>query len=577
MSVTKPGVAASATAMRLLMRACVPALLAAVVSGAHAESPRTFGDARLTSIRAVTRQPSLVPLDRRKERMAPALQLRGGSGGISFAGASPFVLTCAAFAALDALLLGYDIGVVSGILFFIAKEFGLDTHAKEVFASAVNSAAVVGALSSGVIADKFGRKPALFISSLAFTSGSFAMAFANSYRNLLLGRYVQGFGIGAGLLISPMFISEIAPPAFRGSLVTLSEVSLSVGILLAYIANFALSGLPNQWRWMLALGALPGIALCLRILFLPESPRFLVGRGKSDEAAAVLKRIVRRPLPKDSTSSEGASSAAADAQLKSERVEAATVLQEIRETAKKESGGSWVQLLQPATLIAVGVGCVLAMLQHAVGIESIIYYSPHIFETAGIASQRYATLGTVGMGLIKLVFESYALLNVDRIGRRPLLLVGSVGVAVALVVMGTALKFKILGGVAGATGATVVVFLGIAMYMAFHALSFGPITWLVLSEIFPSNIRGKAMGLATTINRGTSFFVALTFLSLCERLQWSGVFYLYAAAAVFAIFFYALFVPETSGLPLEVIAPQFGHPKALVRANLRSLGIVKDP
>jgi len=211
------------------------------------------------------------------------------------------------------------------------------------------------------------------------------------------------------------------------------------------------------------------------------------------------------------------------------------------------------------------------MLQHAVGIESIIYYSPHIFQTAGIQGQRSAILGTVGMGLIKLLFETYALLNVDRIGRRPLLLIGSSGLSLALIAMGLGLHAKLAGGLPGVSPSSYVVFGGLALYMAFHALSYGPITWLVLSEIFPSRIRGKAMGLATTINRGTSFVVSLTFLSLAERLNWSGVFYLYAGWSVFAIFFYALFVPETTGLPLEDIAPQFGAPRTLVLNNWRSL------
>ena len=321
--------------------------------------------------------------------LARACRLRGGSG-LSFAGASPFVLKCAGFAALDALLLGYDIGVVSGILFFIKERFGLDTHAMEVFASAINSAAIVGALTSGLVADRFGRKPALFISSLMFTTGSFVMALAGSYSRLLQGRYIQGFGIGAGLIISPLFISEIAPPQFRGSLVTLSEVSLSLGILLAYLGNFALSGVANQWRWMLALGAFPGVLLTLRILFLPESPRYLISKGHRDEARRVLDRITR----------DGKKSAREVA------AEADEVLRDITRRAAAEDGGSWSQLRKPSVLIAVGVGCILAILQHAVGIESIIYYSPHIFQKAGIASQRGAILGTVGMGLIKLIFET---------------------------------------------------------------------------------------------------------------------------------------------------------------------------
>ena len=288
----------------------------------------------------------------------------------------PQVKTCAFFASLDALLLGYDIGVVSGILLFIQDRFSLSLLETGNFAAALNGAAIIGALVSGWVADRHGRKPALFISSLTFTAGSTWMAAANSYRALLLGRYLQGYGVGAGLLISPMFISEIAPPKFRGSLVTRSEVSLSLGVLLAYVANYCLSSLPNQWRWMLGLGAAPGVLLTLRILLLPESPRFLVSKGRTEEAKAVL-RTVMSPQPESAVSK---------------------TLSTIQKRSSEERGSSWRLLLQPATVFAVLVGCVLAAMQHAVGIESIIYHSPIIFEKAGIRSKRSAILGTVGMG-----------------------------------------------------------------------------------------------------------------------------------------------------------------------------------
>ena len=482
------------------------------------------------------------------------LRLRGGDQhSLSLDGASRMVKACAFFASLDALLLGYDIGVVSGILVFVQDQFKLSLLETGNFAAALNAAAIVGALASGYIADQFGRKPALFISSLMFTAGSFLMAGANSYKSLLLGRYIQGYGVGAGLLISPMFISEIAPPAFRGSLVTLSEVSLSLGVLLAYIVNVALSGLPNQWRWMLRLGAVPGVLLTLRILFLPESPRFLVGQGKEEEAKQVL-RVVMDNEPES----------AADATLK-----------EIKARAAEESGSTWSMLLHKGTLFAVLVGAVLAALQHAVGIESIIYHSPIIFEKAGIETKRHAMMGTVAMGCIKLVFETYALLNVDRIGRRPLLLLGSAGLTGALLVLGASLRAKVMGGIPGITSSTYTIFGSIAAYSAFHAISFGPITWLVLAEIFPAVVKGKAMGIATTVNRCTSFIAALTFLTMCDRMQWGGTVYVYAGFSVFALIFYALFVPETTGMPLEDISPLFDEPRKLMRTNLRSLGLLK--
>jgi sugar porter (SP) family MFS transporter len=319
----------------------------------------------------------------------PTARLRGGDGShsLSLKGAPPLVKTCAFFASLDALLLGYDIGVVSGIIVFIQEQFQLSLIETGNFAAALNAAAIVGALVSGWSADKFGRKPTLFVSSLMFTAGSFLMATANSYQGLVLGRYVQGFGVGSGLLISPMFISEIAPPAFRGSLVTLSEVSLSLGVLLAYVGNFAMAGLPNQWRWMLALGAAPGVLLTLRILLLPESPRYLVGKGRSEDARAVLRRVMH-PQP----------TSVADA-----------TLGEIQRAAAEESDASWSLLLRPATFTAVLIGIVVAALQHAVGIESIIYHSPILFEKAGVASKRAAIGGTVGMGIIKLIFETCVL------------------------------------------------------------------------------------------------------------------------------------------------------------------------
>jgi sugar porter (SP) family MFS transporter len=464
-------------------------------------------------------------------------------------GASPLVKTCAFFASLDALLLGYDIGVVSGIIVFIQDQFKLSLLETGNFAAALNAAAIVGALVSGWIADRFGRKPSLFVSSLMFTTGSFLMAGANTYRGLVLGRYVQGYGVGAGLLISPMFISEIAPPQFRGSLVTLSEVSLSLGVLLAYVGNVALAGLPNQWRWMLRLGAVPGVLLTLRIAFLPESPRYLVSKGKHDEARDVL-RMVMDPAPPE---------------------EVEETLEEIETRNAEESSSSWKLLLAPATLTAVLIGAVLAALQHAVGIESIIYHSPIIFEKAGVAAKRVAMMGTVGMGVIKLVFETYALLNVDRIGRRPLLLVGSVGLTGALLVLGTALRSKVISGVPGVTSMTYVIFGAIAAYTALHALSFGPITWLVLAEIFPSKVKGKAMGIATTVNRLTSYVAALSFLTMCDKLQWGGTFFVYAGFAAFAVVFYALLVPETTGMHLEEITPLFAKPGELVRTNLRGL------
>jgi len=454
----------------------------------------------------------------------------------------------ALLSSLDSMLLGYDIGCVSGIIPFVQAEFGLTNHQVETFAAAMNSFAVVGALVSGWIADKVGRKPALFMSSCTFAVGSVMMALSNSYDMLVYSRYIQGFGVGAGMLVSPMFIAEVSPAKFRGALVSLGEVSLSLGILLAYCLNYFLSGVPNQWRWMIGLGALPDVLLALRQLFLPESPRFLLSKGKREKATQIQRRIMR-PM----------SHADADAELA-----------EIVKTMDEEDSGSWSEFLQPATACALAVGIVVAALQHAVGIESIIYYSTKIFHAAGFTSPSMAILGTVIMGLIKLAFESYSLLHVDHMGRRPLLLYGAAGLTTVLALTGASLSVKLASGTTGITMSSYAVVLGISAYMAFHALSYGPCTWLVLSEIFPNSVRGKAMGIATMANRMTSFYVASTFLTLSDKISWSGAFYVYAAAAAFSFVFYLLFVPETNGLPLEVITPLFKDPVTLIKTNLAS-------
>ena len=218
-------------------------------------------------------------------------RLRGGDMP-DFTSAPPFVLVVALLSSMDSMLLGYDIGCISGIIPFVQAEFGL-TNQVETFASAMNSFAVIGALVSGWIADRVGRKPALFMSSCTFAVGSVMMAMAGSYETLVYSRYIQGFGVGAGMLVSPMFIAEVSPAKFRGALVSLGEVSLSLGILLAYCINYFLSGVPNQWRWMIGLGAAPDVLLALRQLFLPESPRFLLSKGKREKATRIQRRIMR--------------------------------------------------------------------------------------------------------------------------------------------------------------------------------------------------------------------------------------------------------------------------------------------
>lgn len=246
-------------------------------------------------------------------------------------------------------------------------------------------------------------------------------------------------------------------------------------------------------------------------------------------------------------------------------------LDEIVNEMDTEKEGSWREILEMPAFAAVIIAITLACFQHSVGIESMIYYSTKIFQQAGVTSKSVAILGTVGMGLVKLMAETYSLLHLDVVGRRPLLLLGAVGLTASLLCLGLAMQIKLSVGLPGITGGSYGVIASLIAYMAFHALSYGPISWLVATEILPQNIRGKAMGLATMVNRVTSFVVASTFLTLCEKLQWSGAFYVYAGFALLSLVFYVLLIPETNGLALEVITPMFSKPVQLMRQNLKTL------
>jgi predicted MFS family arabinose efflux permease len=288
------------------------------------------------------------------------------------------------------------------------------------------------------------------------------------------------------------------------------------------------------------------------MLFLPESPRFLIGKGKVEKARQVQRRILHPISHKE-----------ADAELNE-------ILQGMEEE-RRDGGGGFREFLKPATALALAVGVALAIFQHAVGIESMVYYSTKIFQQAGVESKSFAILGTVAMGLVKLVAETHALLNLDETGRRPLLLIGSVGLTASLLGLGVCMQLKLGSGVPGVTPATVGIFACLAAYMAFHAISYGPVTWLVLAEILPNKVRGEAMGIATMFNRLTSYIVASSFLTLSERLHWSGTFYIYAAVAALSFVFFALCVPETNGIALEDINPLFANPRNLIKSNLDDL------
>ncbi len=444
---------------------------------------------------------------------------------------SKFVYVAAAFAALGGLLFGYDTGVISGAELFFKNDFTLSTFALEVIVSGVLAGAAAGALAGGRLADLFGRRKLLIVTAIIFAVGAILCALAMSAVTLIVGRIIVGLGIGLSSGTVPVYISEVSPANARGWQVSLFQLAITVGILLAYVVDYAFAGIEG-WRWMFGLAVIPAAIFALGMLYLPESPRWLAMRGNRESARTVLMRI----------------RGAADVEAEMEEVEGT-----IEKT--KESGGT-LDLFAPSLRPALVVGIGLAIFQQVTGINTVIYYAPIILQTAGISSASGAILATAGIGVVNVLMTIVSMRLIDRIGRRPLLLAGIGGMAVSLGIL--SLSFHISMHSAALAWIAVI---SMMAYVASFAISLGPIFWLLISEIYPLKIRSSTEGLAATFNWGSNLVVTLTFLTLVQRIGASRTFLLYALFAVAAWIFSFQYVPETKGRTLEEIERFWQHPQ----------------
>jgi MFS transporter, SP family, galactose:H+ symporter len=430
-----------------------------------------------------------------------------------------FVQITAAIAALAGLLFGFDTGVISGAILFIKEEFGLTPFTEGLLVSAVLMGAVCGSILSGRVTDSIGRKRTILVTAVIFFLGSILSALAASVGALIVGRIAIGVAIGVASYTAPLYISEIAPPNLRGGLVTLNQLAVTVGILLAYVVDATFAGSGN-WRLMFAFGILPAVALGLGIATLPESPRWLLLHQHKAEALQVLARI------RDTK----------DIQAE---------VKDIIEHA--ESGiGRFSDLFSPAVLRVLFLGVALAIIQQVTGINTIIYYAPTIFQEAGFHSAMSSILATAGVGVVNVAMTVVSIRLLDKVGRRPLLLTSLGGMCVSLIAL--ALGFAV-GGIA----LKWIGVLSLAVYVASFAIGLGPVFWVLVSEIFPLKIRGQAASVATMANWLSNFVVSLTFLSLFKGLGDVWTFLLYAALSLAGLWFCFRFVPETKGVPLERI------------------------
>lgn len=430
------------------------------------------------------------------------------------------ILGITSVVALGGFLFGYDTGVISGALGFITDDFGLTSLTSGIVVSSIVVGAMIGALSSGRLADRFGRRSMIIVAAVVFTIGSALAALAPSFLTLVAARVVLGLGIGAASALVPTFISEVAPPASRGRLVAVNQLLITIGIAVAYFVGYAFTSTEN-WRAMFAVGIIPALGLGIGMLFLPESPRWLLGRGQHDRARAILSRL--RPP------------GAVDEEIAEIENVGGGKPGRLRDLARR-----W---MAPALIAGIG----LQILGQATGVNTVVYYAPRIFENAGLGAST-AVLATVGIGIVNVVMTLVGMSLVDHIGRKPLLISGVSIMAVALIAL--ALTFMI-GGLSN--GAGIIAFICVAVYIAAVAASLNVVVFIIPSEIYPLQTRGTAMSVTLFSNWTLSFVVSLTFLPLLDVMGTSGAFWLYAAFCVILVVFAARFIPETSGRSLEEI------------------------
>ena len=445
-----------------------------------------------------------------------------------------FVYLATAISALGGLLFGYDVGVISGAILFIKQEFSLSPTMEEIVVSSVLLGSLAGAAIGGALADRLGRRKLLIVTAIVFGCGAIGAALAPGTAWLIAARLVAGVAIGIASFVAPLYISEIAPVTIRGKLVSINQVALTSGIVISYLIDYAFAG-SQAWRWMFALAVVPAAAFGIGLIFIPNSPRWLIARGHTDQAKAVLQKI-RSP---DQVEGE---------------------LNQIQESVGQQKG-SWSELLSPLLRSAMIVGVGLAIAQQITGINTVIYYAPTILKFAGLSSAPAAILASVGVGIVNVVFTLIAMQLIDRVGRRPLLLVSLAGMAVSLFVLGLAFSLPQFAGGLGwiAVGS-------LMAYVGSFAVGLGPVFWLILSEIYPLSIRGRAMSIGTIANWSANLIVALSFLTLTQVLGKPATFWLYGLVTIGAWLFALFLVPETKGKTLEQIEAHFRagkHPRAL--------------
>lgn len=438
-----------------------------------------------------------------------------------------YILAIAFISALGGYLFGFDFAVISGALPFLRNTFHLTSWWEGFLTGSLALGCIVGCLIAGKLSDKYGRKVGLMVAAAVFALSSLGMAFSGALYAFIAMRFTAGIGVGMASMLSPLYIAEVSPASIRGRNVAINQLTIVLGILITNLVNYLLADKgPDAWRWMFGLGVIPSALFLFGVTFLPESPRWLFKVGKEDKAEKTLAKIGSQSF-------------------------VTSTISDI-EKSLQSSGtvSSYKAVFSKAVRPAIIVGVTLAVFQQLCGINVVFNYTSTIFKAVG-ANLDKQLFETVAIGIVNTLFTLLAMWQVDKLGRRPLMLIGSLGLAILYIVLAFLLKGK-----SDTVWVSIVVLLAIGTY----ASSLAPVTWVVISEIFPNNIRGEASSIAIVSLWVAYFILVFTFPVLAEHIGTYGPFYLYAAICFLGFLFVRAKVKETKGKTLEELEHNFiGH------------------
>lgn len=432
-----------------------------------------------------------------------------------------YVVLLAATTAISGFLFGFDTAVINGVLLLLRRQFALSNLQTEIAASSLLLGCLLGAAGASMIGDRYGRRKSLVASALLFALSSIGAAFASTVTFFSAARLLGGLAIGLASVLTPVYIAEMSPSKNRGTLVSLNQLAIVIGILSAYLVNWQIARLgESSWRWMLAVAAIPSLAFLFGLLLIPESPRWLICRGHHDEGERVLARIFGKTAAKQQV----------------EAIELAAFGEE----------GSWHEVFAPEMRKRLAIGMLLALFSQITGINTVLYYGSIIVsEHFPGQSSNMALIANVIIGTVNFLLTIVAMIYLDRWGRRAILMIASGGMGIALTLLVIGLNIH---GVS-----PLLMLASILLYVAFFALGMGPGPWLIISEIFPTKVRGRAASIATSTLWSGTLVVTFTFLTLVKVLNLWGTFAIYGALSFVCCFFAWKMVPETKGRTLEEI------------------------